>query len=249
MFININMQKDLDILNEFCKTRNFILLQSLSDKGFDIFSSVVRDIMESGSLKEYDHGFLWEVQNYIDEIHYLLKLAIKDLPDGWIIKNRLGAGYFGSVFISCIFDSCEYAMKIPVTNKEYDFSKRAGELGIGPKVIMYGGLTPENGYMIMEKINGVVLNKKSVDDIVKYFTIALDKYKELTESGIFQNDLNSDNVMIDTKGNVFIIDYGLAENYPYEREHMLSMARYLLKNTKGAVSKKNSIEIEKRIIL
>jgi len=87
----------------------------------------------------------------------------------------------------------------------------AGDLGIGPKIYEYG--TCNDGkekyeYLIMQRM------EKTLEDVYPYqpklFIKAIQKYQELQDAGIFQQDLKVNNIMLDAKGKLYIVDYGIA---------------------------------------
>ena len=49
---------------------------------------------------------------------------------------------------------------------------------------------------------------------------ALDLYLELFKEGIVQNDLKANNVMLDSQGKIYIVDYGAAKIIPKPKKEM-----------------------------
>ena len=111
---------------------------------------------------------------------------------------------------------------------EGKYAKIAGDIEIGPKVYDYGYCIDSRGpvyYIIMEYVGGVTLLDKFPWKS-KYLTKALDAYYELAEkTGILQNDLNVENVIITPQNGIKIIDYGIATLLPsdVDDKHKLIM--------------------------
>jgi serine/threonine protein kinase len=94
-------------------------------------------------------------------------------------------------------------------HNEIKIQKLASELRIAPKILSY-----TDDYIIMEYIHGSTLDKYLKGDKGhKYETIkkklqgTIDK---MHKYGIKHNDLIGPNIMIDTNGKIYIIDFGMA---------------------------------------
>lgn len=102
------------------------------------------------------------------------------------------------------------------TRGEFDVSKKAGDLGVGPKIFATE-ICPHKsnadkfvGYMEMEKITGKTIND---DADMGYLTVLTQKLTTLRDNGIkYEDELNSGNYMIGTTAShpeptLWIIDY------------------------------------------
>ena len=80
----------------------------------------------------------------------------------------------------------------------------------------------EQGWILMSKIEGITLfdylnNKNNLtSEKIKSFGVLI---RELHEIGISHGDLTTHNVLIDSEGNLSLIDFGLAKIFP-ELEHL-----------------------------
>ena len=80
----------------------------------------------------------------------------------------------------------------------------------------------EQGWILMSKIEGITLfdylnNKNNLtSEKIKSFGVII---RELHEIGISHGDLTTHNVLIDSDGNLSLIDFGLAKIFP-ELEHL-----------------------------
>jgi Kae1-associated kinase Bud32 len=80
----------------------------------------------------------------------------------------------------------------------------------------------EQGWILMSKIEGITLfdylnNKNNLtSEKIKSFGAII---RELHEIGISHGDLTTHNVLIDSNGNLSLIDFGLAKIFP-ELEHL-----------------------------
>lgn len=95
--------------------------------------------------------------------------------------------------------------------REYLIGKKAGNLGVGPKIYNSG----RNGNFLwytMNYLNGVPL--KSVRNKSVYKNAVINKVKKLHNAGIAHLDLHEDNIFITRNGRVYIIDYGASRMTP-----------------------------------
>ena len=109
--------------------------------------------------------------------------------------------------------------------QEYAVAKKAGELGLGPRVYDLYRYKPEKCYMFeMEYLQDfVMLSELSEVDLKLVYPLIEDKVRELDEAGIKHNDLHDDNIMINPEnGDVKCVDYGYAKLYKRPVENDLS---------------------------
>lgn len=171
-----------------------------------------------------------------------LKNGLPIDAQGWRAdSDKIGEGYQGVVYRACktTTDNCNYALKVTTTNELssrqiksiLDFSKKAGNLGVGPKVYASGicsneeigaskTKTSRTYYIFMDLVLAQDLNKlyravcieKNKDFPVGLFGQALSAYLKLLEAGLEQSDLKAENVLValDDLKHLKVIDYGLA---------------------------------------
>lgn len=144
---------------------------------------------------------------------------------------RLGAGAFGHVFPLDARRAVKLTrlrkhrwMRVRLTPKqafehEVGMMRRAAAAGVGPKVLdsyaCCDELGPCFGVIVMERVPGKTLtewrdankNKKRAEAVRARLLAAIEK---LHAAGVFHNDLHSSNVMVTPRGDVRIVDYGLA---------------------------------------
>lgn len=142
----------------------------------------------------------------------------------WIPIKFLGSGFNGSVYEVCKAKDCNYVLKILYPrpgprkpNSEAEISRKAADLGIGPKVYDSGECDGFQ-YIIMQKLD------RALDQIYPFdcsnFVKAIELYQKLYEEGIVHNDLKANNVMVDNKGKIYIVDYGNAKIIPKPQKSM-----------------------------
>ena len=109
----------------------------------------------------------------------------------------------------------EYAMKkfnskkISEINIEAQFQNIGYKIGVSPRVYQVG-----NDYILMDKLNINVIDilkrtKGKLSDNIQLQIIKI--LEKLDEAGIFHNDPNPCNFMLDNKGKLYIIDYGYSK--------------------------------------
>lgn len=147
----------------------------------------------------------------------------------WKEGRRLGRGAQGSVYTTCLFNDCEYAMKqvaLSAPGALHDLKMEIGALfalestGVVPK-IHAAWTCGEFGYVVMDKVHKCVKRKEHLARAVKR---ALDK---IWEKGWLHIDLKMDNIGCDANGKLLLIDFGYAvkaqrpnQKYP---KHPLSL--------------------------
>lgn len=131
-------------------------------------------------------------------------------------------GKEGTTFIAKCQDDSEYAIKlfkkkksVKKLNKEAALQKMAAEFGISPMVF---AVNDEEKYIIMEK-----MEKTIVDVMIEKYgneDRPLDEYQQkriidicekLDQAKVLQNDGNPLNLMVNSQGEIFVIDFGFAK--------------------------------------
>ena len=114
-------------------------------------------------------------------------------------------------------DSLDYIDNVQArTNLEYTISKKAGELGVSPKIYDFAECKKNNvydAYLVMDKVVGHTV--QTFAEVDQYMPKVMHKLRKLREINIDHSDINSGNYMIGTiAGNptpdIYIIDYGSA---------------------------------------
>lgn len=178
----------MSLLKEKClkgKNKNLLKTIKLSDPDLEIIGCTVHPLMESC----------------------------------YIPIKRLGQGSFGNVFQVCSPRSCDYIVKVEKIasisefNNEVKISKIASNKGVAPKIYKSGICSDDTSdiyaYLLLQKLNKTLDHPSNYPYKAKPIKEALDLYYKLVKSGIFQRDLKANNIMLDTKGKVYIIDYNL----------------------------------------
>lgn len=146
--------------------------------------------------------------------------------------EKLGNGAFGNVYkidaktaVKVVEINTVHLVDFASRSQEIVCSKKAGELGIGPKIHdFYLCTTPDSmsnfGIIYMEYIKGKTLfewldTKPSFEERTQVSKLISQKVDLLHKHGIVHKDLHAGNIMVVSKNkkvsDVFIIDYGLAE--------------------------------------
>jgi len=146
----------------------------------------------------------------------------------YTIEKSLGKGVFGEVFQATAADGHLVALKrLPknglkfdwnLVNREADVGKRLqGHTGIGRLETFFE--TVSNVYLVFEYVDGADLFKLMEDRNFQPLseTEVKNMFRQIVESLIFAHalkvahrDIKLDNILLDSKGNTKIIDFGLA---------------------------------------
>lgn len=138
------------------------------------------------------------------------------------LGDKIGSGMQGTIHASksnpdnVIKKVIRHNSHADDTRGEFDISRKAGELGVGPKIFAAENCPHKSiadkfiGYMEMEKITG-----KTIDDDadMEYLPVLTQKLTTLRDNGIkYEDEMNSGNYMIGTtkshlEPTLWIIDY------------------------------------------
>ena len=112
---------------------------------------------------------------------------------------------------------------------EIKFTIKAGELGVGPKIIfaqIRSDLKRQHpvGYLVMDRITGSYIKSADVLDNRKVIKNLLDK---LYDAGINHGDVHNRNIILDDDGRIWIIDYGSATPFTAgeERDYVVNITQ------------------------
>jgi tRNA A-37 threonylcarbamoyl transferase component Bud32 len=157
----------------------------------------------------------------IDDICLCLKEYLsykKDKIDRYIRKEKLGEGKEGTTYLVLDKKNKEYAMKtfrpgksIDTLKREYYLQKKAGDMGVSPKVHNYDIVSK---YIVMDKMDGHLYSlvaKKQKGKLKKEQQLRiLEIFDKLDQAEVFHNDPNLANYMY--KGDtIYIIDFGFSK--------------------------------------
>ena len=109
--------------------------------------------------------------------------------------------------------------------QEYAVAKKAGELGLGPRVYELYHYKPEKCYMFeMEYLQDfIMLSELSEVDLKLVYPLIEDRVEKLNEACIRHGDLHDDNIMINPKnGDIKFVDFGCASLHKKPVENDLS---------------------------
>ena len=111
---------------------------------------------------------------------------------------------------------------------EIKFTIRAGELGVGPKIIFSQirsdmHLQPV-GYMVMDRITGSYIKQA---DVIRHGSIIKKLLDKLYDGGINHGDVHNRNIILDDDGRIYIIDYGSAMPFTTgeERDYVVNITQ------------------------
>ena len=125
--------------------------------------------------------------------------------------------YRGKEYIAKVFKPTKSAR---VIGKEFEFQKRAADLGVSPRVYEFN---PKHKYILMDKLRDTLPSelKKRGDKKFpeKWQRQIVEIYRTLDDNKILHNDANPLNFMIDHNDNVKIIDFGFAKNITKKTTH------------------------------
>ncbi len=158
---------------------------------------------------------------------------------GWRLMNgaRIGRGSFGKVYRVCNGDndtSCNYVLKKGnVKKEELDFQTRAAAVGSAKPIrdawrcmgedsnILVTDFVP----MMMLRVLNKIADEKIAWTLMKKTMLALMRLH--VHGRILHGDIKGDNIMVDTKGDPYIIDFGMSEEMYTDRDSNGSDRTYL----------------------
>jgi tRNA A-37 threonylcarbamoyl transferase component Bud32 len=144
--------------------------------------------------------------------------------------KRKGKGYYGSVYES---NKKNIVIKVInhkyYNNNEYIFAKKAGELGIGPKI--YKKVKKNNNILIYMKKVDIMLNewllkkhtKKIYKDTYKKLLLLVTK---LHENNIVHGDIHMGNIGM-LKKRWVLIDFGKSHNIKNNKYSHVNIIRFI----------------------
>ena len=191
--------------------------------------SLAKDMIKSGHLTKY-------------QAEQILSGKGKNLCMGqYVLQEKLGAGGMGQVF-KAYHPSMDrtVAIKVILTKGKIDEEsvrrferevKAAAKLS-HPNIITVYDAGNANGrhFMVMELVKGqdlnVIVHRKGtfgVSETINYIKQVARGLAFAHESGVIHRDIKPANLFLDIKGNVKILDMGLAKISARENEETLSM--------------------------
>jgi serine/threonine protein kinase len=135
------------------------------------------------------------------------------------LKSILGCGQTGRIF-KAIFHEEPVALKAIDLYKEADLlHKIQNEIEIYktlikiqgkyiPKLVCYGYYGYGMGYFICVTIVGTTLNHHKID--FNQRDRVFEALKAIHSHGILHNDIREENILVDEKGEIYIIDFGMS---------------------------------------
>jgi serine/threonine protein kinase len=170
-------------------------------------------------------------------------------------------GVYGKIY-DCLYLDKRYILKVQSIDettsvdcvaREIKNQIVASNLGVSPRVILYGILNDISWFM-MERIDGCTLElymyqkyanldgwiEEHLYDEIKASDLCIKircRIDTLQHHGIFHLDLHSSNILIDSKDQVYIIDFGnsVIENCVNKQQHYKSideqcLSEFIVKN-------------------
>jgi len=155
-----------------------------------------------------------------ESIDILIDVACDELPA--IEKSKLlGKGGEGSVYLHCILNKCDYAVKVQhddkdphgpplydILRKEMEITNIAHKAGLAPKI--YKVLKCDDKILtLMDLVKGRTL--RDAYPTLKSTTVdrLIDAIGRLHQIGIYHSDISPMNIFIDDKDNITFIDFGI----------------------------------------
>jgi len=135
----------------------------------------------------------------------------KSCDSSWVKKHKIGQGCYGSVYVVCKKDNCNYVLKIQKLNQgefynEVSFLTMLQDTDYVPK--LYDAWECDGkGYVVIERLYKTSkLTRKQKHSRLKKIL------KNLHSRGIAHLDIKEDNVMY-KDGKVKLVDFGLAYKF------------------------------------
>ncbi len=156
-----------------------------------------------------------------------LKLAIKEyLPQE--LAYRTGGQSEVSIYKKSLADNFNYGLE-----KFLEEARTLARFNEYPNIISVRDYFKANGtaYLVMNHIEGVTLKEYlesrkeplPFEQALNIFMPVLDALKEVHSAGILHRDISPDNLLIDAKGRVVLIDFGAARQAMGEQSRSISM--------------------------
>jgi hypothetical protein len=134
--------------------------------------------------------------------------------DGYTPIKRLSGGLQGEVFSICKESECKYILKTWATGPgdfELYYTTVAAEHGVGAPIYKWG-TCDGTAFLLMRRLESSLSNLPFGKWTVSLITSICNKYIRLyRQTGILQEDMKADNVVVSKTGEPYLIDYGLAE--------------------------------------
>ena len=145
--------------------------------------------------------------------------------------KRKGKGYYGSVYILNKNTVIKVIKNKNFNNNEFKYAKKAGELGIGPKV--YKKVKKNNNVFIyMEKVDTMLIDWLRKKHTKKIYTEAYKKLvvlvNKLHENNIVHGDIHIGNIGMIKKKWV-LIDYGKSHNITNNQTSYVNIMRCIMR--------------------
>ncbi len=156
-----------------------------------------------------------------------LKLAIKEyLPQE--LAYRTGGQSEVSIYKKTLADNFNYGLE-----KFLEEARTLAQFNEHPNIVSVRDFFKANGtaYLVMNHIEGVTLKEYlagrdgplSFDQALDVFIPVLDALKEVHAAGILHRDISPDNLLIDKKGRVVLIDFGAARQAMGDKSRSMSV--------------------------
>lgn len=156
-----------------------------------------------------------------------IKLAVKEyLPQE--LATRISGHSMVSAYKTSLADQFNYGLE-----KFLEEARTLARFIAHPNVIEVRDYFEANGtaYLVMSYVEGVTLQehlrssggKITVDEALNIFNPVLDALQEIHSKGILHRDISPDNLLVDRKGRVILIDFGSARQAMGERSKSLSV--------------------------
>lgn len=247
MDVSILKKRIFELRNEF-NPANPMVEDNLVGQNYEIFRDI---ITKCAFLSFYGNADVWKkaglrVESQQDFMNCLEKLK----------KTEIGRGVFGAVYRvhanKCIHNIPSnvkqiavkvellrpntmfgFAPKTPETIKEtFEISKRMGVAGIGPKVydrfitILNDGIRIVSVYEFIDGVTFKDMKWKKPEHKQKAIVSIQELVHKMNKLGVQHSDLHSENIMIDKKGRILLIDFDFASLLENVEQNRLRTLNY-----------------------
>lgn len=154
--------------------------------------------------------------------------------DRWVVKSLIDEGNKGKVYKTCCLSDCDFVAKVqynPDWREEYKYQQKAATLGLTIPILdkwKYEDDGIVKVVFVMRALRRTVSNRiASIYSSSDEYSVKVSKVSELLlrcirildkllENGILYLDSHTENFMLDSINNIFIIDFDGVDDYDGE---------------------------------